>query len=261
MPPYSDEPGPEPEIIIISDDDLDNSQLFPARAVKRRRRHQPYERRRPQRELTTSKLEPKLKPEPNSGTSSWRTPRARKSAQSASSTLRGDNYSAINGAVLAAIEQVWELEKTADTGVDCPPFSAPPDPSNPDQAASQVTSLLGILYSIKPVDGCQLTVWQKRFITTVFTSFFTIIQQIRILEVCANEPLNPLPDAQDDTLKVDSGCVVCYERVADMLMIPCRHLTLCEVCCHEIQKRVQGELVRCPICREDVVYMDKIYRS
>lgn len=32
-----------------------------------------------------------------------------------------------------------------------------------------------------------------------------------------------------------------------------------QACCHEINERVQGELVRCPICREYVV--DMVYPS
>lgn len=230
MPRYSYGPESEPESehidpdIITLPDDL--YQFIPTRAAKRRWRRQACERRRLEHELTMSEAEA----EPSSGVSPSQTPRARTPTQSASSRLQSDNRPAVNGSLLAAIEQVWELEQTADTDNDRPPFSAPSDPSNLSQVAEHASLLLDIFSRVKPVDDRQLTAVQKRLITTALASVLTITQQLRILEVSANEPLNALLDAHDDALNVYSGCVVCYARVADMLMMPCRHLTLCEVC-------------------------------
>ena len=44
------------------------------------------------------------------------------------------------------------------------------------------------------------------------------------------------PEAEDDT-----SCVVCLERRRSVVVLPCRHLSLCEVCA--------PALVECPMCR------------
>lgn len=61
------------------------------------------------------------------------------------------------------------------------------------------------------------------------TSVLEITQQLRVLDVAADTPLDLLPVTDDPALTGYLGCIVCYARVADMLLMPCRHLTLCEV--------------------------------
>lgn len=149
----------------------------------------------------------------------------------------------LSPALINAIEQIWCLEQSIgaaqnsnsdiyDWGGNTPPFSIASTPLNLGQTAEHASLLLDVFSRVKPVDDRQLTVVQKRLVTTALTSVLSITRQLRLLAVSANEPLEllePLPVGDDIALKIDVGCVVCYERVADMVLMPCRHLTLCEV--------------------------------
>lgn len=198
-------------------------EYIPTRAARRRWRRQESKRR------LDAPFEDALS-EPDSGASSPQTPRARTPTQSAPYTLQSDDQPTLSEPLLAAIGRVWDLEQTANSDDDPPPFCTLPDPSNLGQVAEYASLLLDVFSRVKPVDDSQLTTVQTRLIATALTSVLAITQQLRVLAVSANEPLEPLPAAHDDALSIYSGCVVCYSRLADMLLMPCRHLTLCEVC-------------------------------
>lgn len=56
----------------------------------------------------------------------------------------------------------------------------------------------------------------------------------------------------DDGLKTqniiytESDCVICYERQSNVLLLPCLHLCICQICCRKLYQS------RCPICRETI---------
>lgn len=63
-------------------------------------------------------------------------------------------------------------------------------------------------------------------------SVLELTRWLRVLQAAEDsedEGLEPLPVQDDPALSVYAGCVVCFAAVADMLLMPCRHLTLCEV--------------------------------
>jgi hypothetical protein len=51
---------------------------------------------------------------------------------------------------------------------------------------------------------------------------------------------------QNNDPAVAGKCKVCFDKSAHMLLMPCKHLCLCQDCCEQINKK-------CPICRTEVV--------
>lgn len=103
---------------------------------------------------------------------------------------------------------------------------AAPDPTNLVANALHASLLLSTFARFSPPPINAVTPAQQTLLTTALGSLLAITRQLRI---CADDHLDPLPVADDVALRPDSGCVVCYTRVADMVLMPCWHLTLCEV--------------------------------
>ncbi|XP_066138439.1 E3 ubiquitin-protein ligase RNFT1-like [Euwallacea fornicatus] len=59
----------------------------------------------------------------------------------------------------------------------------------------------------------------------------------------------------DESLATDKDCVICQERVKCILLLPCKHVCLCEEC-SEKMKDYKDE---CPICRSYIMDAMKIY--
>lgn len=63
----------------------------------------------------------------------------------------------------------------------------------------------------------------------------------------------------------DNKCVICYDNVADMVVLPCRHLAMCMTCCNGMGITESGistySTAKCPICRTVVTSRMKIFRS
>jgi hypothetical protein len=56
-----------------------------------------------------------------------------------------------------------------------------------------------------------------------------------------------------DQMQDDMQCVICREQQKAVLLLPCRHLCLCQGCSHK------HELPSCPVCRTHVVERMRIY--
>lgn len=102
-----------------------------------------------------------------------------------------------------------------------------PDPTNLVANALRASLLLTTFASLVPPPIDAVTPSQQILLTNALNAFLAITRQLRI---CADEPLDPLPVADDVALRPDSGCVICYSRIADTVLMPCWHLTLCQVC-------------------------------
>jgi len=57
---------------------------------------------------------------------------------------------------------------------------------------------------------------------------------------------------------VGSECVVCLERVADSALYTCGHMCMCYTCAQEIVRKPNA---LCPICRQPIFDVIKIFRS
>ncbi|KAF8418616.1 hypothetical protein EV426DRAFT_679526 [Tirmania nivea] len=81
----------------------------------------------------------------------------------------------------------------------------------------------------------------------------------------------------DQTFRPYSACIICYNAVADTVLIPCHHLVLCMGCCNVmgirdrprtwsvlVQEGPQARVaaaIKCPLCRAVVSHRIKIYRG
>ncbi|RPB22325.1 hypothetical protein L211DRAFT_869325 [Terfezia boudieri ATCC MYA-4762] len=78
----------------------------------------------------------------------------------------------------------------------------------------------------------------------------------------------------DQTFRPYSACIICYNAVADTVLMPCHHLVLCLECCNimGISERAltwsvlvrEGRVpdtMKCPLCRAVVSHRIKIYRG
>ena len=54
-------------------------------------------------------------------------------------------------------------------------------------------------------------------------------------------------------------CCVCQDGAKTILLLPCRHLCVCENCSSATDSRRRRLLRSCPICRETVEEMMKVY--
>ncbi|XP_056425181.1 E3 ubiquitin-protein ligase NEURL3 [Hyla sarda] len=57
------------------------------------------------------------------------------------------------------------------------------------------------------------------------------------------ETVNLLPFREDDTY-----CVICQDRTADTLLLPCRHCSFCQQCV----LKIRGQNNICPLCRQSI---------
>jgi RING finger protein 26 len=62
---------------------------------------------------------------------------------------------------------------------------------------------------------------------------------------------------EDEVCSVKSQrmCVVCQEREKTVVLMPCRHLCLCDVCGDAASSQVKA----CPLCRRQIVNKINVY--
>ena len=63
---------------------------------------------------------------------------------------------------------------------------------------------------------------------------------------------------QKDVTKDDDDCIICCERVIDCALVNCGHAVLCYPCAVQVQFGGDG---LCPICRENIKEVLKIYKK
>ena len=80
-----------------------------------------------------------------------------------------------------------------------------------------------------------------------------------------DQQVRPSPRKPDD-LKVDMSCKICMEQIADIILIPCRHLYMCHWCA-DIAMPPKGPQMahvackdaKCHMCRKYVKYRYEVY--
>lgn len=127
---------------------------------------------------------------------------------------------------IAALERTWAVVPSPPAVIDDwtehPP---PPTRSSLAETAGRASRLLdAFARAIAPPDVGGITPVQQSQLTVL-----SITREVRLYAALANEPLEPLPVADDVALRPDSACIVCYARLTEILLLPCSHLTLCEV--------------------------------
>ena len=54
---------------------------------------------------------------------------------------------------------------------------------------------------------------------------------------------------------VNFACVVCFTHIKNIVLLPCKHLCVCEPCVHKIRKMNS----RCPMCKKYIESLIKVY--
>ena len=66
------------------------------------------------------------------------------------------------------------------------------------------------------------------------------------------------PPKNDDEMTVKLDCKICYQQVADTIVLPCGHLVMCEWCslqhvpCHDHDRTRPKRPTDCPLCRKRI---------
>lgn len=146
----------------------------------------------------------------------------------------------VSTAEITALERTWDprpptaVTDSHDWIVDeNQPFTSltAPDPSNTLGTALHASHLLLLFSRAWPApDPAAITTVQRGQLTAALTSILTITREVRVHDTGVGKRLSALPVGDDVALVLDSSCIVCYARVADMVLVPCWHLILCGVC-------------------------------
>ncbi len=65
----------------------------------------------------------------------------------------------------------------------------------------------------------------------------------------------------EETGKLE-GCKICLDEIGNMLLLPCKHLCMCNSCARILLSSVEGgNCAQCPLCRTDIRNVQKIYNN
>lgn len=97
--------------------------------------------------------------------------------------------------------------------------------------ADEASVLLELFSKTQPADVGDIKVEHRRLIddmSRIILRIQKISQMIDAWKGGDGASLEP-PISNNDGTKVDIGCIICYSRAADVLLLPCKHLVLCMV--------------------------------
>lgn len=90
--------------------------------------------------------------------------------------------------------------------------------------AEEASILLELFSKTRPLDDNE----HKLMIGTALKSITEIHKELHGPPERDDSEYAAPPEGED--LKVDSGCIICYSQIADTVLMPCKHLVLCDVC-------------------------------
>lgn len=106
------------------------------------------------------------------------------------------------------------------------PDQEPPQPgNNTARTAKDASRLLRRFSRIFPHDN---STTPESVFNDAFAKLLSIQKQYRLKAAQENEPLSPL-EMELKELNIDASCIICYTRIADTVVIPCGHLSICSV--------------------------------
>ena len=77
-----------------------------------------------------------------------------------------------------------------------------------------------------------------------------------------NQPDRPAPKSEEEMTKV-LACQVCYQQLADIAVLPCGHMVMCQWCADVVVPIRHGHIplrpTKCPMCRKQVKQRFKIH--
>lgn len=77
-----------------------------------------------------------------------------------------------------------------------------------------------------------------------------------------NQPDRPAPKTEEEMTKT-LACQVCYQQIADIAVLPCGHMVMCQWCADVVVPIKHGHIparpTKCPMCRKQVKQRFKIH--
>lgn len=116
------------------------------------------------------------------------------------------------------------------------PRSARPDspPVSIDlrEIADEASVLLELFSKTNPAEDGYIKDEHRNLIDSASKIILKIQKSFRVMDARRGDSIEILepPISSTDDMKVDIGCIICYSHVADVLLLPCKHLVLCMVC-------------------------------
>lgn len=136
---------------------------------------------------------------------------------------------------ISALEYTWARPPPSDTiplidpwDTDLALLAFVPDRNDLLESARHTSRLLEAFANAGSPDSISNV--QHRLLTTAVTTILSISREVRVQSALGGDTLHTLPGMDEDLLKPDSPCIVCYDRIADTVLVPCCHLVLCAVC-------------------------------
>lgn len=165
--------------------------------------------------------------------------------------------------IRSAVDE-WETWDVA-----APAAAAESESLNLAQAAEDASVLLELFSKTTPRNKEAIGDEHKQMIENAFEGILRIRREFRA--TTARAPA--------EQTKVDPECIICYDNIADTVLMPCRHLVLCMVyppplslwrpadswqtCCDKMGIKERTALgprtVSCPICRTKI--LDRVRSS
>lgn len=105
------------------------------------------------------------------------------------------------------------------------------------QLAEETSIILELIGKTDLDDNLGMDSDYKQIIDDAYENIHKIRTQYRVALAlkagsAASLTQDPEPTAED-TLKIDSACIICCDEVSDTVLLPCNHLVLCMVCKHK----------------------------
>lgn len=109
---------------------------------------------------------------------------------------------------------------------------SPSAPINVREIADEASVLLELFSKTQSADDGDIKDEHRQLIDSASEIILKIQKNFRVIDARkgANIAIVQPPVSNTDDMKVDIGCIVCYSHVADVLLMPCKHLVLCMVC-------------------------------
>jgi len=88
----------------------------------------------------------------------------------------------------------------------------------------------------------------------------TAASQLPFAAVTLVTPTAP-PDSMDPTVADKGVCVLCWDKKAEMALVPCGHVCLCTHCCGQTEVLNAALNHQCPVCRCDFKQTLRVYHA
>lgn len=97
--------------------------------------------------------------------------------------------------------------------------------------ADEASVLLELFSKTQPADDGDIKAEHRQLIDSASQIILRIQKNFQMIDARRGEGVASLvpPISNNDDTKVDIGCIICYSRTADVLLLPCKHLVLCMV--------------------------------